>query len=834
LAEMATAEWSELGGGTYYRRVEVYQMLWQDIELDKYVVAGAPYGGPIALVPDERKVLLLGERASATPKLRVFTAAGSLISSFTWPHHGLVAMGWSSKETLVCMLNDGSAYVYGVHGDEVGSFDMGPIVKREGVAECHMWSTGLVVRTSGRSEMFMIKSFDKPVPIKMADAGLTRPPCSMALIAPQLSLEHCPEVLLATAEGSVLVLDASTAQDQLIELGPFAKMSVSPSGNYIACFTDEGVLYVWPTDFSSNRSKIATGFKTPPKDIAWVGEEAVVMHWDKLIVLTGLRGDAVEWRGDSAMALVAEPDGVRIVSSQLCHFIERVAESTEAIFKIGATSPAALLYDAVEEFENQSVRADENVRSIKDHDQLRYAIEQCLNAAMHEFNPKTQTQLLKAASYGKLGCDDYEGEDFAERCRELRVMNAVRHPHVGIPITFQQYNKLGAEVLVDRLTNRHQHLLASRVCKYRNMDPKPVLVHWACAKVRASEDEKDAELAKSIFDKLANTPGISFSSIATSAYHAGRRALATMLLEQEPLASSQVPLLISFKEDELALKKAIDSGDTDLVYLVLLHIHKSHPFDKFFELIRDKPLARALFIAYCKQADLPALKRIYYLMQMPVEAANVSVIEAYQSENWSDRMSKLDIALNFYANKDVTDPFPAKATAEQMALLKHEAELMRESKDANDDSFIDLSVSGLIEHHILNARPREAMNVKNKFKVPDVRLWHIEVRTLAKCQAWSELAKLTANKKSPPIGFLPFIEACVEQKAFGEAAKYITRLDDPTEQIEWFCNIGFFKEAAEVAAKERDVESLQTIRAACAKNAPVLAFIDRVLSGQAR
>lgn len=36
------------------------------------------------------------------------------------------------------------------------------------------------------------------------------------------------------------------------------------------------------------------------------------------------------------------------------------------------------------------------------------------------------------------------------------------------------------------------------------------------------------------------------------------------LLDHEPRAAEQVPLLLTMKEDTLALTKAIDSGDTDL------------------------------------------------------------------------------------------------------------------------------------------------------------------------------------------------------------------------------------------------------------------------------
>lgn len=44
------------------------------------------------------------------------------------------------------------------------------------------------------------------------------------------------------------------------------------------------------------------------------------------------------------------------------------------------------------------------------------------------------------------------------------------------------------------------------------------------------------------------------------------------LLDHEPKASEQVPLLLTMKEDRLALLKAVDSGDTDLgtvLYFIL-------------------------------------------------------------------------------------------------------------------------------------------------------------------------------------------------------------------------------------------------------------------------
>lgn len=47
------------------------------------------------------------------------------------------------------------------------------------------------------------------------------------------------------------------------------------------------------------------------------------------------------------------------------------------------------------------------------------------------------------------------------------------------------------------------------------------------------------------------------------------------LLNSEPRASEQVPLLIKMRRDQLALTKALESGDTDLGKLFLImHMYK--------------------------------------------------------------------------------------------------------------------------------------------------------------------------------------------------------------------------------------------------------------------
>jgi hypothetical protein len=284
------------------------------------------------------------------------------------------------------------------------------------------------------------------------------------------------------------------------------------------------------TDFKSCLSKFATGSKVPPTQLTWCGEEAILLAWPGMLLLVGLLGDFVKFAMDSPFHLVSEFDGARILSGDRSEWLARVPEATESIFKIGSNTPAARLFDAQEAFEAGQARADDNLRELGgDPGQMKTAIEQCLHAAAHEVEYEVQRSLLKAASYGKLVCPQYKADKFVDMCRILRVLNAVRNPAVGMPLTHAQFIKLEAEVLVDRLVNRHQHLLAMRICEYMRIHPERVLVHWACQKIKHCEEASDGQLGDMIVKKLSLCPGISYSNIASTAFRHGRRSLATLV-----------------------------------------------------------------------------------------------------------------------------------------------------------------------------------------------------------------------------------------------------------------------------------------------------------------
>ena len=258
-------------------------------------------------------------------------------------------------------------------------------------------------------------------------------------------------------------------------------------------------------------------------------------------------------------------------------------------------------------------------------------------------------------------------------------------------LTLLRYRRLGIDAVIDRLLNRHQHLLAFRIAGYMKLRTDKILVHWACERVKVQDDD-DNTTCNAIVEKLRGHPGISFAEVAETAYHMGKPELATSLLEQEPNAKQQVPLLIKINQDELALVKALESGDTDLAYHVLLLMHRKLPTGEFFRIIHDKPLACSLFEVYCRKQVRPdalrTLKDYFDHDDRRMESAGVYVLEAYAATSLSVRIRVLKQAQNLF-NDDREGAFAARVNEDEIKLLMFQEEIENETHD----KFVDLSLA---------------------------------------------------------------------------------------------------------------------------------------------
>ena len=580
----------------------------------------------------------------------------------------------------------------------------------------------------------------------------------------------------------------------------------------MASFNKVGKINV-SMDFTKNICNFNSRSVEAPKQLLWCGSDAVMAIWlpqqfthtkeksRSLVVLIGPTGAHESYTYNGPIFAVTERDCIRIVSNTVCDIIEKVPNSTADIFTIGSLAPSALLLDAFKDYEDEQTKSIQSIRQLE-NEGLRSAVESLIDSAGHEWCTERQKELLKAASYGKCFCKSYDAEHFLEQCKKLRVLNAVRAPDVGMPLTLGQYNFLTPRILVNRLIQRQQYLLAHRVASYLDLKEtkEEVLVQWANAKILASTQDTsgaatDDDVVRSIQEKFSETPGI-YRKVAATAYKLKKKTLAIKLLEKEAKASDQVDLLIEMRENELALTKAVNSGDTDLVYLVMLRMKKNYTEDELIQMLSANTGARDQFVAYCEHQS-PALLDKYFSYMKLHHLSAFRALKRYIDDPMADMNQKnryLREAKEKFS-RDKERKLESRLVEEQEKLLQKQRSYAQDKKDASFTA-PGLSVTGTLRLLVKHNDSKEEEKICSDFKVSNEMYHWTKLRALAEFKDWNGMEAFANTKKGAikkSIGFHPFVQECVKAGNKFEAGKYVQHIEDYPQRCESFCMLGLFK-----------------------------------------
>ncbi|KAF9060166.1 Vps16, N-terminal region-domain-containing protein [Rhodocollybia butyracea] len=829
MSEHPTTSWKSLQDGKgFYRRQQLYSLQGKLPDLGDYVISGCRYGGPLAIMRDNSKLVAIGRAAPAFGKsqIQVYSSAGEGLLLFSWDQSRIIRFGWTLNERLVVLNEEGVYRVYDLQGD-YQQYSLGSEASEMGVIDARIYENGLVALT-GSLALLEVKGWEGARPMTLANPNLADPPISWSIIPPDSNISRHVEVLLSV-ENTIYTVDNLESTDQRLSQGPFTHVSPSPNGKLLALLNAAGTLLVISSDFQRRMAEFDT-LNVPSahgnvKQVEWCGNDATLVIWESLAVIVGPFAETLEYYYVGNVFAVTEPDGVRIFGADVCDLIQRVPDSTLSIFRPGSTSPAAILYDAWESFSQRSPKADESIRSIRP--ELATAVDGCVDAAGQEWEPYWQRRLLNAAKFGQGFLDFYNPTDFITMGQTLKVLNAVRFYEVGIPLTYSQYSYTSPTHLISRLTSRNEHLLALRISTFLSIKPDAVLKHWASAKILksrpvASGTGKDAELdgddevCRLIVDKFKQLGGVdvSYAEIAKRAWEVGRTGLATKLLDHEKRASDQVPLLLSMKEDRLALQKAVDSGDTDLAYQVLLHLHKHLALGSFFRLIEDggerlAPASRLLQV-YAREQDRDMLRDFYYSDDRRVESAVLALDEASRMVDPSGRITTVKSAQKFFS-EDKDRSFEAKMMDESARLLALQQQLEAESD--GKISFFGQSVNETIRRCIVNGMLKKADKIKSDFKVSDKRFWYTKLHALTEIRDFEGLDAFSRSKRSP-IGYEVFVHYLVEKGYKKEAVAYVARCDAP-KRADLYAECDEWRMAGKECKDRGDKAKLEQLRKKC-------------------
>lgn len=799
-----TQNW-ERCGDRYYRKVKLYDAIFdEDLELENYVLAGAPYSGAIALYRDESKIQTYRASQASKPSIDIYSYSGTLIRRLNWDQGTIRGIGWSEDEKLLVVTEDGTVRVYdGLQGDFT-QFSLGHGAEDFGVAGCRFWGSGFVALLTN-NRLIAVTQYVEPRPRLLA-----LPPDgevhSWNIIPPAFALSRSVEVLLAI-NNTIYVVDTTEAEDRALEAGPFRHISVSPNGKFVGLYTEDAKVWVISSDFQARLSEYNSRAKTTPRDMQWCGNNSVVLAWEDEVHMVGPNGASLKYYYDGWVHLMPDVDGIRLITNDVCEFLQKVPDESEETFKLGSTAPASVLLDAVEQLEKRSPKADDNIQLIRSN--LDEAIDMCVRAAGQEYDGHWQKQLLKAASFGKSVLDLYNSDEFVNMCETLRVLNAVRDYRLGMPLTYDQYLRLTPHKLIQRLINRHEYLLAIKLSEHLKLPTDKVYIHWASQKARHASGAEDS-ICATIVTRLSDKRGISYEKIAKAAYDEGRHELATLLLNNEPRAGRQVPLLLSMEQDSLALDKAIASGDTDLVFFVLLQLKTKLPLASFFRLLSTRPLASALVESSAASNDKSLLKDLYYQDDRLQSLSNLVLTEALHADSTPAKLDKLKQAGKTLAeSKDPAATQHAKSIAEADRLLRVQETLSREL----DADYTGLSLHRTLHQMIEAGYLKRAAKLQSDFHVPEKVFAWIRLRALVAARALADLDEISKTRKSP-IGWEPYFNECLAAGSQRIAGKFVPKCTGLSAQqrAEMYVKCGLVVEAVKELGKAKDVQGLEGLR----------------------
>ncbi|KKA28062.1 hypothetical protein TD95_001564 [Thielaviopsis punctulata] len=797
-AAQPRTDWENLGD-KWYRKIQLYTEVFdQDLDLDNYVIAAAPYGGSLALWKDDTKILAYQAGKASKPSIDIYSFAGKPLRKIPWENGVIKGLGWSEDELLLVVMPEGTVRCYD-HQGEFTQFSLGHDAESVGVVSCRFYSEGMVALL-GNNSLISVTTYAEPRPKLLAPIpeGHIH---SWAIIPPHYTLSRSVEVLVSM-ESTIYYVDATDCEDRMLDIGPFSHISVSPNGRRVALYTPAGIVHVVASDFQERFVEHDTNSEIPPKHVEWVGNDALIA-WEDEVHVIGPDDTSITYLYDTnRVHVISEHDGAIILTNDVCDFIQEVPPETNEVFgQFAESTPASILLDAVAQLELQSPKADDYIQLIRNN--LTEAVNTCVNAAGREFDVHWQKQLLKAASFGKSVLDLYNSDDFVDMCETLRVLNAVRFFEIGMPLSLEQFHRLTAERLVGRLLSRNEYLLALRVAEYLRLPTDGIYVHWAKAKVKLGTED-DETICRLVVEKLKGKPGVSFEEIAHTAYDEGRGRLATQLLNHEPRGGRQVPLLLAMEEDELALDKAIESGDTDLMLFVLLQLKNKLPLAAFFRVLNARPAACALIESGAvREGDNSLLKDLYYQDDRRVDGATVLLRESLTQPTARLAADKIALAAKVLSDSKEHN-FDLHVLKESTMLLRAQDGLER---DLADD-FTGLSVNETMFQLIKLGNSGKAKKLQSEFKVPEKVFWWIRLRALVAKRDWNEIKDMSKQRKSP-IGWEPFYNLTLQAGNPRVAALFIPKCIalEPGAAIAMYEKCGQYVKAAEEAVKIRDSDA---------------------------
>uniref|UniRef100_A0A1I7U967 Vacuolar protein sorting-associated protein 16 homolog n=1 Tax=Caenorhabditis tropicalis TaxID=1561998 RepID=A0A1I7U967_9PELO len=736
-----------------------------------------------------------------------------------------VFLDWTRAHCLVVLHKNGRAQVLSSLGEKISEVDFD--TKMSDVHECRTFATsrgdsGIAVMDVD-GQVSVVNSVSEPIIWHMRPP-YTELPTAWTAFQPHSQLTHIllifEAVFLMGCQGESLQVQnhASVWVDSTTR---YVKCVVDDARSRIAMMTENGKIQIVSIDLSTCFCTVEIEDHDIGKCInfGWVGNSAVFVQMSpSLIVFVNVSarrkpGDEVQiYEKMTANAKISiENDGIRLFESTQVEFVEAASREKIAVLNRNMSEDGAHLYKAAQEM-NQGTGHNSFAASTVIQDMYK-AIDECISTACDMWQPEEQKLLLKAARFGMAYTNTTpDTTKLMKAIKEIRVLNELRMVRNGIPLTHRQFRMIGDTCVINRLIDMGSYSAAIKVAQWlggentENVDR--VLLEWvrrSIGKVSKTGIKMDPLALKALDEKISakllQFPHVSMADAARQAIESKLPELARLFIQRETDDESHVAVLLQLNDVKSALKKAAASQRPQLIHQVVRHLMNSETRSNFELAISQIPLAQCLYQDLVRQEGetrgVSGRQMLALLEQASdFERQTLFHFDVAQTErNPDERLNALRRA------KDAAKSMGDKAIEEILNDVSAFAPLQIQRGQA------DMSVRDTIIEMAHDTAKVALLKQQARLNDKQVLLWTIE--GLAKKGKMEQLFDL-AQKRSP-IGYAPFVKACVRYKRMDEVKKYYAKANGYPDLVAANIAMKNYVEAAKLAYDRRDREVLHAI-----------------------
>ena len=225
-------------------------------------------------------------------------------------------------------------------------------------------------------------------------------------------------------------------------------------------------------------------------------------------------------------------------------------------------------------------------------------------------------------------------------------------------------------------------------------------------------------------------------------------------------------------------------------------------------MIRKYPLAKVLYLSYCRQHDEVGLEDWFIQEDDFLNLAKHHFVQAYRSPRADIRTANLFNSQECWAKSRGHESFQA-LTDEDHRLRKCQSAL----EDKLGQNFGGLTLKETVGQLLALNETKQAEKLKSDFKMGETSFAWLRVRAMARARQWPELKKY-AKQKRMPLSTTNVIRIVRQQAGEAEASKLLAEdFVTHSERYSMYAELGMLAEAANAAFMAKSMESLSALEA---------------------